>query len=170
MVPSIKDTPKMVSKTVKESISSLIKISTWVTGKMIDFMVMDSIYIPMVINTKENFKKDSKKEGAFIFIVVELLIKDNGIMTEKVVQELTSMQIKKFILVAGLMAKNTDMAFTNIKMGINMTENGLRIKKMVLVFYIIKVELVIMDNGLMIKPVIMGLSLMLIKMFMMGIF
>ena len=81
-------------------------------------------------------------------------MKETGIMTRKVVPELTFMLINKYILVDGLMEKNTVMEYMNIKMVTSTTESGLKTKRTDQEFFITRAEPLIMVNGLMTKHAI----------------
>lgn len=81
-------------------------------------------------------------------------MKETGIMTRKVVPELIFMLINKYILVDGLMEKNTVMEYMNIKMVTSTTESGLKTKRTDQEFFITRAEPLIMVNGLMTKHAI----------------
>jgi hypothetical protein len=120
----IKDCTKIILKMEKVSMYFPIKIFIWVIGKMIDSMEMAYISILTVINTKENFKKDSKKEEESIFIEVVLHMKDNGTMIKNAELGQIFMPINKSIQEVGSTVKSMVMVFINIKMVISMMVNG----------------------------------------------
>lgn len=157
--PSIKASTKTVSGLAKACTSSPIKISTWALGKMIASMAMGSIFTQTVINTRESFKKESKKDEVSTFIDPGPPMKEIGKTTRKVALELSFIPIKKSTLGDGLMDKSMDMESMNTKTETNMTANGSKTKRTGLEFCTTKVEPVTTVNGLTIRPAIMESSL-----------
>lgn len=125
---------------------------------MIDFMARDFIFMLTTISLKASFKKDPKKAEVFMSIVMEPLMKENGMAIKKMEMVPTFTPIKIFIQEDGSMDKNMATEFMNIKTGISMMVNGSKIKRMVPEFCTTKLGPVTMVNGSMIKPVTTELS------------
>jgi hypothetical protein len=87
-------------------------------------MEKDSTHTPMVISTKESFKKDSRKVVESMFIDLEPPMRVIGTMIKKVALELIFTPIKKYTQEDGLMEKNMDMESMSTKMETNTMESG----------------------------------------------
>jgi len=82
MVVNILDNIKNVDME-KVCIAFLIKIYTWVCGKMINLIMMVYISIIMDKNIMVNLVKVKKMVEGYIIIKVDRIMMDNGIKIEK---------------------------------------------------------------------------------------